>query len=57
MDDAYTIDVAPRCRECGKLLAVNVARPWTIRCPRCKTENTGTSHGHPRETRAVRSAD
>lgn len=56
-ETTYAIDVAPRCHQCGKLLAVNVARPWTIRCPRCKQENSGDHHGHPRETRAVRSTE
>lgn len=34
-------DLYPRCG-CGKLLALAVSRPWAIRCPRCKAENSGT---------------
>lgn len=39
---APVVDVAPRCRSCGKKLAEEVARPWRIRCTRgsCKALNT-----------------
>lgn len=50
---SYAIDIEPRCRECGKLLAMTVTRPWTIGCGRCKTQNTGDDFGHPRNTRTV----
>lgn len=43
-------DVEPRCRQCGKKLAEQVARPWLIRCPRCKVENGGHWQGVPRHT-------
>lgn len=37
------IDTAPRCKQCGKKLAEELARPWLIRCTRCKTTNTRTT--------------
>lgn len=36
----------PRCRECGKLLARKVTRPWLIECVRC-----GEANGRPRPER------
>lgn len=53
----YAIDIEPRCKACGKLLAMTVTRPWTIGCGRCKTSNTGDSFGHPRNTRTIDSGD
>ncbi len=32
-------DVNPRCRDCNKLLAEKVTRPWRIVCGRCKSVN------------------
>jgi exosome complex RNA-binding protein Csl4 len=32
-------DEKPRCWRCGKLLAEEVTRPWTITCVRCKATN------------------
>jgi phage FluMu protein Com len=53
----YGIDLEPRCHGCGKLLAMMVARPWTIRCPRCKADNSGEHYGHPRSTRVINVGD
>lgn len=38
-DDGSIGDIEPRCKGCGKLLAMLVTRPWRIRCVRCKVEN------------------
>jgi phage FluMu protein Com len=38
-------DTDPRCRECGKMLARLLTRPWVIMCPRCKTNNAGLMPG------------
>mgnify|MGYP003405953746 CR=1 FL=1 len=38
-------DKEPRCRECNRMLARLVTRPWIIQCPRCKTTNSGTAPG------------
>lgn len=32
-------DRNPRCRECKKMFAVFLTRPWQVICPRCKTVN------------------
>ena len=40
-------DLGPRCegvnlsngQRCGRMLAVQVSRPWTLDCPRCNTRN------------------
>lgn len=56
MTERYAVDMEPRCHACGKLLALTVTRPWTIRCGRCKEENTGDHYGHPRNTRAIDSS-
>jgi ribosomal protein S27AE len=29
------VDKKPRCRNCGKILAYHVGRPWRIKCDRC----------------------
>jgi len=29
------IDKQPRCWRCGKLLAIEVSRPWRIKCLKC----------------------
>ena len=36
-------DYAPRCKGCGRMLAIQVTRPWRISCSnhRCKTLNEG----------------
>ena len=31
-----TIDIEPRCPSCNKMLAFKVARPWILKCLRCK---------------------
>lgn len=49
-----TIDDSPRCPRCGKLLAQMLARPWSLRCPRCKTE---VGESDPRITAHIRSLD
>lgn len=36
---APVIDRSPRCWRCDKALAVFLARPWQIDCPRCKAPN------------------
>jgi phage FluMu protein Com len=36
-----TTDTQPRCRECNKMLAMLVTRPWVIQCSRCKASNAG----------------
>jgi phage FluMu protein Com len=33
------LDRGPRCWRCGRKLAEVVARPWVIRCSRCKAQN------------------
>lgn len=33
-------DSRPRCWKCGRTLAKFVTRPWSIRCRRCKANNT-----------------
>jgi len=38
-------DVDPRCRECNRMLARLLTRPWVIMCPRCKTTNAGLMPG------------
>lgn len=40
-----TTDTEPRCRECSRMLARLVTRPWVIQCPRCKATNSGTLPG------------
>jgi phage FluMu protein Com len=40
-------DLQPRCKQCGKLLAEKVTRPWVIRCGRCKTTNSGDDRTMP----------
>lgn len=40
------VDAHPRCHGCGKLLALAVARPWAIQCPRCKADNTHPAEEH-----------
>ena len=34
-----SVDHAPRCWRCDKALAILLARPWQIVCPRCKATN------------------
>ncbi len=34
-----TIDREPRCWKCGRRLAEYIARPWSMRCQKCKTPN------------------
>lgn len=41
-------DVLPRCSGCNKLLGEKLTRPWTIRCPRCKTVNEVPGPGEAR---------
>lgn len=31
-----TVDEEPRCPYCRKMLAYKAARPWEIKCNRCK---------------------
>lgn len=57
MSTRVAIDIGPRCHGCNKKLAEEVARPWTIRCPRCKQDSTGDRHGQPHETRIVEQTD
>ena len=33
------VDREPRCWRCRKKLAESLARPWEIRCVRCKAKN------------------
>lgn len=33
------VDRQPRCWRCNKKLAESVARPWEIKCRRCKATN------------------
>lgn len=35
------VDERPRCWRCDRLLAETVARPWRIKCSRCKASNAG----------------
>jgi phage FluMu protein Com len=35
------VDTEPRCHSCGRKLAMLLARPWRINCPRCKKTNEG----------------
>lgn len=42
------LDLKPRCVDCDKLLAEAVARPWVIRCVRCKHVNTSEETRVPR---------
>lgn len=37
---AKIIDQGPRC-VCGKLLAIALAKPWILDCPRCGVRNAG----------------
>lgn len=34
-------DLGPRCIGCNRMLAVVLARPWVIDCPRCGMRNQG----------------
>lgn len=34
-------DIDPRCRECNRMIARLLTRPWVIQCPRCKATNAG----------------
>ena len=38
-------DHKPRCWRCRRLLAIEVTRPWEIRCTRCKTRNRSEPMG------------
>ncbi|QGJ88171.1 hypothetical protein PBI_EDMUNDO_35 [Arthrobacter phage Edmundo] len=49
----FAVDIRPRCRRCGKLLAEKVTQPWVIGCGRCKTLNTDLSQGLPRVMHVV----
>lgn len=37
------IDTAPRCWKCGRVLMAYAARPWSVRCKRCRSENKSGS--------------
>jgi len=39
IDSPPRVDYGPRCWKCNKKLAESVARPWVIRCVRCKARN------------------
>lgn len=39
------VDREPRCWKCNKKLAESVARPWVIRCVRCKARNASAIGG------------
>lgn len=34
-------DYQPMCRKCGRVLGRYITRPWSVRCRRCKSNNTG----------------
>lgn len=38
--ESNVTDYRPRCWKCGRALAKFVTRPWSIRCRRCKANNT-----------------
>jgi hypothetical protein len=33
-------DIEPVCRECRRMLARKLTRPWVIDCPRCRVRNS-----------------
>lgn len=37
--DGRLMDLNPRCWQCKKLLAVRLAHPWEVNCPRCGARN------------------
>jgi hypothetical protein len=34
------VDVGPRCWRCNRKLGERLARPWEVKCTRCKATNS-----------------
>lgn len=32
-------DQQPRCWRCNHMLALYLSRPWSLKCPKCKSQN------------------
>ena len=48
INPAQVTDYQPRCWKCGRALGRYFSRPWSIRCRRCKANNTGILKGDER---------
>lgn len=51
-DAAERTDMRPLCANCGRRLAEYLTPPYSIRCPKCHTQNRVPEedpHGNPQE--------
>ena len=48
-----SVEIEPRCRQCGKLLALAVSTPYDLQCPRCKLRRTVGNPGGDFHSKAL----
>lgn len=39
------VDNKPTCWHCGRTLFEYAARPWSLRCKKCRAQNKSQDHG------------